>query len=98
MKKTSFVYLFLLFSVAKITAQPPETGQVIEKEFAATTVPEKWNNESAVIIGQKSEYLFTRLISGKRYTTTVRIKEYIHKRIKLQDKNALEKFSTFYYV
>ena len=51
-----------------------------------------------MIIGQKTEYLFSRLVSGRKFTPVVRIREYIHKRIELQDKNALEKFSTFYYV
>ncbi|HEX7846113.1 MAG TPA: DUF3857 domain-containing protein, partial [Chitinophagaceae bacterium] len=63
-----------------------------------TAVPEQWKNESAVIIGQRTEYLFTRPGSSKNTATIVRINEYVHKRIKLQDKNALEKFSTFYYV
>lgn len=90
--------LGLLIAGSSVMAQSSLPGETIEPEFAITTVPEKWNKESAVIIGQKSEYLFTRLGSGKKYTTVVRIKEYVHKRIKLQDKNALEKFSTFYYV
>jgi Domain of Unknown Function with PDB structure (DUF3857) len=98
MKQTfSFLLLFLAYN-AGVSAQPPVATETIEPEFAVTTVPEKWNKESAVVIGQKSEYLFTRLASGRKYTTVVRIKEYVHKRIKLQDKNALEKFSTFYYV
>src|SRR5688572_26858301 len=96
-QKLSFSLLLILTSFASF-AQSPTLGETIEKEFTVTAVPEKWNNESAVIMGQKSEYLFTRLASGKKYTTVVRIKEYVHKRIKLQDKNALEKFSTFFYV
>jgi hypothetical protein len=88
----------LLCTYLSTKAQPSALGENIEPEFAVTAVPEKWSKESAVIIGQKSEYLFTRLASGKKYTTVVRINEYVHKRIKLQDKNALEKFSTFYYV
>src|SRR5690348_15183742 len=94
--------LFLLFSTTVINlhliAQSDAENEPVENEFKATAVPEKWNNESAVIIGQKTQYIFTRLASGKRYTTVVRIREYIHKRIKLQDKAALEQFSTFYYV
>lgn len=97
-KKIFSCLLGLLIAGNSVMAQSPSPGETIEPEFAITTVPEKWNKESAVIIGQKSEYLFTRLASGKKYTTMVRIKEYVHKRIKLQDKNALEKFSTFYYV
>lgn len=92
-----FLLVFLLTGNC-LLAQSPGIGETIEKEFAVTEVPEKWKNESAVIVGQKSEYLFTRLASGKRYTTVVRIREYVHKRIRLQDKNALDKFSTFYYV
>jgi hypothetical protein len=88
---------FLIFTL-KAFSQAPQLGVTIEDDFKVTTVPDKWKNESAVIIGQKTEYLFTRIASGKNYSTVVRINEFIHKRIKLQDKNALEKFSTFSYV
>ncbi|HEY6505976.1 MAG TPA: DUF3857 domain-containing protein [Chitinophagaceae bacterium] len=97
MKRIFFLNLILVLS-AMAAIQAQSSGEATEPEFAVTAVPEKWNKESAVIIGQKTEYQFTRLASGKRYTTVVKINEYIHKRIKLQDKNALEKFSTFYYV
>src|SRR5205809_5607170 len=89
---------FISLTTFSAYAQAPQLGTTIEDEFKATSVPDKWKNESAVIIGQKTEYLFTRVVSGRNYTTVVRINEYIHKRIKLQDKNALEKFSTFNYV
>ena len=87
-------FCFLVLALEAIS-QAPQLGVTIEKEFNETAVPEKWKNESAVIIGQKTEYLFTRLATGRNYSTVVRINEYIHKRVKLQDKNALEKFSTF---
>jgi len=80
-----------------LLAQQPQLGATIENEFSVSAIPEKWKNESAVIIGQKTEYLFTRLSLNKN-SAVVRIHEYIHKRIRLQDKNSLEKFSTFYYV
>ncbi|MBC7949733.1 MAG: DUF3857 domain-containing protein [Chitinophagaceae bacterium] len=98
MKRIFFFILLCLAHESRVIAQTPGLGETIEPEFAVTAVPDKWSKESAVVIGQKSEYLFTRLAAGKKYTTTVRIKEYVHKRIKLQDKNALEKFSTFFYV
>lgn len=98
MKQALFFFLVFLIIAGNLSAQPPAVGQTIEPEFAVTAIPEKWNKESAVVIGQKSEYVFTRLAQGRKYTTVVRIKEYVHKRIKLQDKNALEKFSTFYFV
>src|SRR2546423_14756612 len=99
MKRRNLLFLIpVLFFTAKIFSQAPALGVNIEDEFKLTAIPDKWKNESAVIIGEKNEYLFTRVIAGKGYTATVRINEYVHKRIKLQDKNALEKFSTFYYV
>lgn len=79
-------------------SQAPELGVNIEDEFNVVAVPEKWKNESAVIIGQRSEYLFTRAGYKKSNAAVVKVNEYIHKRIRLQDKNALEKFSTFFYV
>ena len=97
MKRLLF-FLGCLLTGGLLNAQAPAVGETIEKEFAVTAVPDKWKEESAVIIGQKSEYLFTRLASGRRYTTVVRIREFVHKRIRLQDKNALDKFSTFFYV
>ena len=81
-----------------IFAQTPVIGEKIENEFNVTAIPEKWKNESAVIIGMKEEYLFKRKVARGRTTSGVIIKEFVHKRIKLQDKNAVEKFSTFYYV
>jgi hypothetical protein len=88
--------LLLMISSLTVFAQAPQLGAIIENEFNATAVPEKWKAESAVIIGQKTEYLFARVFYGKT-STVVRIHEYIHKRIRLQDKNSLEKFSTYYY-
>jgi hypothetical protein len=98
MKRQVLFFVSFLLCTLKILSQAPQLGVNIEDEFKVTAVPDKWKNESAVIIGQKTEYLFTRLTSGRNYTTIVRINEYIHKRIRLQDKNALEKFSTFNYV
>lgn len=94
MLKYFFAIVTLLCS-SVLPAQAPQLGAVIEKEFGVTDVPEKWKTESAVILGQKQEYLFSRLSSGKSFTTNVRINEYVHKRIKLQDKNALENFLLF---
>jgi Domain of Unknown Function with PDB structure (DUF3857) len=79
-------------------SQTPSIGEKLEDEFKVTAIPEKWKNESAVIIGMKEEYLFKRQVARGKTTAGVNIKEYVHKRIKLQDKNAIEKFSTFYYV
>ena len=79
-------------------AQAPAIGGNVEDQFKVTAIPEKWKNESAVIIGMKEEYLFKRLVTRGRVTASVHINEFVRKRIRLQDKNAVEKFSTFYYV
>ncbi|HEX5653077.1 MAG TPA: DUF3857 domain-containing protein [Chitinophagaceae bacterium] len=90
--------ILLTVSLLSLHAQAPAIGVSVEDEFKVTAIPEQWKNESAVIIGQRTEYLFTRPGSSKSTAAIVRISEYVHKRIRLQDKNALEKFSTFYYV
>jgi hypothetical protein len=92
-----FTFLMAAFLPLLMYAQTPELGVTIEDEFKVTAVPEKWKTESAVIIAQKQEYLFSRAAT-RTAPYNVRINEYIHKRIRLQDKNALEKFSTFFYV
>lgn len=95
------IYLIICLAVilpAVSFSQTPSIGEKVEDEFNVTVIPEKWKNESAVIIGMKEEYLFKRQQMRGRTTAGVNIKEYVHKRIKLQDKNAVEKFSTFYYV
>ncbi len=94
---------YLIFFLAVILpaisfAQTPSIGEKVEDEFNVTAIPDKWKNESAVIIGMKEEYLFKRQVLRGKTTAGVNIKEYVHKRIKLQDKNAVEKFSTFFYV
>ncbi len=67
---------------------------VEEPEFKATKVPDQWSKESAVILAQKIDYAYVR----KAMSNVMTIKEYVRKRVRLQDKNALEKFSEFYYV
>src|SRR5690349_11068935 len=66
---------------------------VEEPEFKISKVPDNWTQESAVIIAQKIDYAYVR----KTMSSGMTIKEYVRKRIRLQDKNALEKFSEFYY-
>lgn len=98
MIRLTLAFLILSVFISPSMAQSPSVGETIENEFKVTDVPEKWKNESAVIIGMKEEYLFSRQVARGRTTAGVNIKEYVHKRIRLQDKNAIEKFSTFYYV
>lgn len=55
----------------------------------ANTIPEKWKNESAVIIFKKDYFNFHKFGKNVKYTSAVR------KRIKLLDANAVQEFSEF---
>lgn len=54
-----------------------------------TDIPEKWQNESAVILYKNENYDFHKFGKNVTYTSSVR------KRIKLLDKAAVEEFSEF---
>ncbi|HEY5747203.1 MAG TPA: DUF3857 domain-containing protein [Chryseolinea sp.] len=63
-------------------------------EFSATQVPEKWKNESAVLLAYQRDYVCdfaTKVgIGAQRYYVE---SLYVHFRIKLQDKAAVSDFS-----
>ncbi|HEX4374999.1 MAG TPA: DUF3857 domain-containing protein, partial [Puia sp.] len=86
----TIVLLVSLFICSRLFSQDQAAE---EPEFKATTVPAKWQNESAVILAQKIDYAYVR----KTMSNAMTIREYVRKRIVLQDKNALESFSEFYY-
>src|SRR6266700_2360701 len=90
MPKFLLTFLAALFFVAAYCQE----GMVEEPEFKISKVPDAWSQESAVILAQKIDYAYVR----KAMASAMTIKEYVRKRIRLQDKNALEKFSEFYYV
>ena len=89
--RTFLCCLLMWLGQMPVWAQEPV---IEEPEFKETKVPEKWTQESAVILAQKIDYAYVR----KAMTNAMIIKEYVRKRIRLQDKNALAKFSEFYYV
>lgn len=62
-----------------------------DPNFKLTAIPEKWNNASAVIINQKFEFSYTRESKGINYH------EKIRRRVKLNDKAAVDEFSYFFY-
>lgn len=68
--------------------------------FATNTVPDKWKNESAVIIGYKRSITFDKKVSGGWISSTksnVFLFEKVRFKIKLQDKNATEGFAEVYF-
>ncbi len=87
--------ILLLFTIA-ISSQSKE--ELEAKEFFwgtndayknVTEVPEKWTNESAVILYKNENYDFHKFGKNVTYTSSVR------QRIKLLDKAAVEDFSEF---
>ncbi|HEX6429412.1 MAG TPA: hypothetical protein VF008_17090, partial [Niastella sp.] len=68
--------------------------------FNNNTVPAKWNNESAVIIGYSRSILFDRKSSGgffSRRERSLYFFEKTHFRIRLNDNNAVNAFSEIYF-
>lgn len=63
-----------------------------DPDFDKTTAPDKWKDQSAVVLCQKMNYSYLR--DGK----SIAVEELFRRRILLQDKAAVEKFSTFYFV
>jgi len=61
-----------------------------DKHANDTFVPEKWENESAVIIFQKILYQYRKL-SKRRFVES----ESLRRRIKLQDQSAIDEYSEF---
>jgi hypothetical protein len=68
-----------------------------DKDFEIADIPEKWKNESAIIICQKNSYLFDKN-SDSHYGSSITQQEIVRKRIKLLDKAAVEEYSEFYFV
>ena len=92
MKKVLLVLLLLCGSMG--FAQ--DKAEVKEKFWGAndpvkkvTAVPDKWRNESAVIIYKSEEYSFHKFGTKVTYTMAFR------KRVKLQDQAAVTEFSEF---
>lgn len=61
-------------------------------DFQTSSIPKKWDNESAVILCQKYDYSY--VISGMNDLLFTVIQR---RRIKLNDNKAIEEFSVFYY-
>ncbi|MBP9081938.1 MAG: DUF3857 domain-containing protein [Bacteroidia bacterium] len=112
MKKCAFLFVALLITFSasaqsrseqKADAEAKKIRDEVfgssDKDFAVTAVPENLKKESAVIICQKLTQIFDKegadigISSNKSLSTS----ETIRKRIKLQDKSAVEAFSEFYF-
>jgi len=68
-----------------------------DPDFNITKAPDKWKNESAVILCQEHTYTFDKGYSALGGGPHVDDVELIRKRILLQDKAAVDEFSEFYF-
>jgi hypothetical protein len=71
-----------------------EMWNTIDKNFKVLDIPAKWSNESAVIIAQLNRFEYRKALMAR----LLRHNEYNHYRIKLIDKNALNKYSEMSYL
>ncbi len=106
MKKTILI-LFCLCSVFEVTAQDDDTFSPSKLEsiaknmktiwddpdadFSVSTVPEKWKDESGVIIAQKTKFSFDK------DANKLAVYEITRRRIKLIDRDAVNSYSSIYF-
>lgn len=62
-----------------------------DEDFKVNTIPDKWKNESAVVLCQKTSFSFDK-VAGAFY-----VDEMMRKKVKLLDKAAVDAFSQFYF-
>ncbi|MDW3645735.1 MAG: hypothetical protein R8P61_01565 [Bacteroidia bacterium] len=97
--KRSLIFFLFISLLTGLSAQKKLTPEYVESYFWGSedpmpkglTVPEKWKNESAVILFQEYNFKFEN--SGKKVNQV----EALRRRIKLQDKAAVDQYSEFSY-
>ncbi len=62
-----------------------------DSSFRVSEIPEKWKNESAVVIARRIEYS----VKKKNFSNKLLENYYFHIRVKLLDNNAIEEYSEF---
>ena len=96
MKINFKVIIVLLLIASKVFSQGKKPEEIKDffwnskdKQSNTTEIPEKWQNESAVVLYKNINYAYHKFGKKVTYKTSVR------KRIKLLDKNAVKEFSEF---
>jgi len=91
-----FLLLFFTFLLVKASIAQPKTEYEKLKtlmwsdpEFKETQVPDKWKNESAVILAKNYEYEVKKEVFANYVYENI----YLHKRVKLNDKSAVNTYS-----
>ncbi len=91
--KKILTYIFIISNLISFAQDKDKTRDFFwgaNDEFkSANTTPEKWKNESAVIISKFEYYDYHKFGKSVKYTSAIR------KRIKLQDAAAVKDFSEF---
>jgi hypothetical protein len=62
-----------------------------DPDFASSAIPDKWKEESGVIIAQKTKFAFDK------DANKLAVYEITHRRIKLNDRDAVNTYSAFYF-
>lgn len=78
---------------AKIQANAEAIFKEADASFAANQIPEKWKSFSAVIIAQKTKFVFDKAPSGDK----LNVYETAHRKIQLLDNDAVSRYSEFYF-
>jgi hypothetical protein len=93
--KIKVVLLLLIVSTSLFAQDKKEAREFFwgqNDEFKkSNTIPDKWKNESAVIIHKREHYNYHKFGTNVTYTSAIR------KRIKLMDQAAVTEFSQFSY-
>jgi hypothetical protein len=83
----------LLFAGDRAEELRKEMWQTTDKDFYIREIPEKWANKSAVIIAKLHRFEYRK----KLVVAVLQENQYHHFRIKLLDKNAVNKYSEMSY-
>ena len=97
-KRLSVTLMLFAFYLQAVAVDRPEEIRAemwssANKNFQITDVPKKWISKSAVIIAQLNRYEYRKPI----LSNLLRYNEFNHYRIKLLDKNAINKYSEMSY-
>jgi hypothetical protein len=95
-----FIFIFIsmmvtsfAFATDRAEELRTEMWNATDKNFKATSIPSKWDNKSAVILAQLNRFEYRKgFLSSSLYQN-----EYRHYRIKLIDKNAVNKYTEMSY-
>lgn len=77
----------------KLQANVESVWKEADANFNTNQIPDKWAGYSGVIIAQKTKFIFDKAQSGDK----LNVYETSHKKIKLLDKDAVSRYSEFYF-